>query len=167
MPEKDQLFSSKIKYNGIFSFADFYKFCYQWLTEEIGLGMGESKYAEKISGDSKNIDILWEGDMKMSDYFKFAIKVKFQILGLKKVEINQAGQKVETNKGSVEVAVKGILIRDYEGKFETNATQKFWRSVYEKWIIPSRIEQFEDKVIANCDEFLSQAKAFLDLEGKK
>ena len=41
------------------------------------------------------------------------------------------------------------------------------RGVYEKWVIPSRIEQFEEKLISDCDEFLSQAKAYLDLEGKR
>ena len=62
--------------------------------------------------------------------------------------------------------VKGVLVRDYDGKFESSASRKFYRSVYEKWIIPSRIEEFEEKVAVGCDTFLSQVKAFLDLEGK-
>jgi len=41
------------------------------------------------------------------------------------------------------------------------------RGIYEKWIIPSRINEFESKIIGDCDEFLSQAKGFLDIEGKK
>ena len=167
MPEKDQIFSSKAKYDGIFSFKDFYKFCFDWLTEETELNMAETKYSEKITGDAKNIDIEWEGYRKLTDYFKFTIKVTFKILNLKKVEINQGGVKVETNKGSVEIKVKGTLVHDWEGKFETSGRQKFWRSIYEKWIIPSRIDQFENKIISDCDEFISQAKAFLDLEGKK
>ena len=71
------------------------------------------------------------------------------------------------NNGSVEIKIKGTLIRDYEGKFETTSTKKFMRSIYEKWVIPSRLNEFEEKIIGDSDEFLSQAKAFLDLEGKK
>ena len=55
----------------------------------------------------------------------------------------------------------------YEGKFEKGAFRKFLRSIYEKWVIPARIEQYEEKLIGDCDEYLAQAKAFLALEGKR
>ena len=167
MAEKDTIFSSKMTYRGIFSFNEFYKFCYNWLTDEKGLIMSESKYYEKLTGDSKNIDIQWNGFKNFTDYFRFEIKVEFRVLGLKKIEMNQKGAKVETNTGSVEVKVKGILSRDYSGKFETSAFNKFIRSIYEKWVITSRIEEFMGKVAGECDEFLEQSKAYLDLEGKR
>jgi len=167
MAEKDKIFSSKIKYEGIVSFKDFYRFCYDWLTEETELLVSEKKYKEKLKVDAKDIDIEWVGERKVTDYFKFEIKAVFRILGLKNVEAIQSGVKVKTNQGSVEVTISGTLIRDYDGKFETTSGKKFMRSIYEKWVIPSRIEQFEDKLISDCDEFLSQAKAYLDLEGKR
>lgn len=167
MAEKDQIFSSKMKYDGIVSFKDFYRFCYDWLKEETELDVAEKKYSEKLKGDSKDIDIEWVGVRKVTDYFKFQIKVVFRILGLKDLEITQGGVKAKTNKGSVEIKVTGTLIRDYDSKFEVTAHKKFLRSIYEKWVIPSRIEQFEEKLISDCDEFLSQAKAYLDLEGKR
>ena len=58
MAEQDTIFSSSIKYSGLFSFASFYKFCYDWLSEEAGLDMSEGKYVEKISGDSKSKEII-------------------------------------------------------------------------------------------------------------
>lgn len=167
MPEEETIFSSKIKYGGIFSFKDFYKFCYEWLADESALSVTEEKYDEKLSGDSKNIEIEWACSKKVTDYFKFKIKVKFRIGNLKQTEVIQNGTKIKTNDGSVEVGIKGSLQRDYEGKFEKSATQKFMRSVYEKWVIPSRISEFEDKLASTCDTFLNQAKAWLDLEGQK
>ncbi len=167
MSEKEDIFSSKIKYEGIMDFKEFYKFCYQWLLEEMQLDVVEDKYAEKLSGDSKGIKAEWTGTRKVTDYFKFSINIKFEVLNLVNVEITQDGKKIKMNKGSVEVKVKGTLIRDYDGKFEKTATRKFMRSIYEKWVIPSRIEQFEAKLITDCNEFLAQGKAFLDLEGKR
>ena len=73
MTEKQQIFSSKVKYDGIFSFSSFYKFCYDHLTEEFGFYIAELKYAEKIMGDAKEIKIEWEGDKKITDYFKYII----------------------------------------------------------------------------------------------
>jgi hypothetical protein len=167
MAEKEQVFSSKIKYDGLLDFSDFYKFCYQWLNEESGFDLAETAYKEKIKGDSKEIEVEWKGKMEVTDYFKFEIKVEFKVIGLKDVEIVKDGIKKKINKGNIEIKIKGTLVRDYKGKFEISSTQKFMRSIYEKWIIPSRIEEYGGKLVGICDEFLSQGKAFLDLSGKK
>jgi hypothetical protein len=167
MAEKDKIFSSKIKYNGIVDFAAFYKFCYDWLKEETGLSVSESKYAEKLSGDSKNITVDWTGTREMSDYFKFEAKISFNVAGLTPVEITQDGKKIKTNKGSIEIGISGTLVKDPKGKFEKSGFQKMLRGIYEKMVISDRIEQMQGKVASDCDEFLSQAKAYLDLEGKK
>ncbi len=167
MAEKDKLFSSKIKYSGVVSFAEFYKFCYDWLKEETGLGLSEDKYAEKLSGDSKSIDIEWTGRREMSDYFAFEAKVSFKVIGLVNVEVSSDGKKIKTNRGSIEVGIRGSLIRDPKGRFEKNPFQRFLRGLYEKMIISSRIEEMQGKIVSDCDEFLSQTKAYLDLEGKR
>lgn len=167
MAEKDTVFSSKTTYNGIFNFGDFYNFCYMWLTEEIGLIVSEKKYSEKIVGDAKTIEIKWEGFKEMTDYFKMDVKVEFRIVNLTKIEINQGGVKINTNKGSVEMKIAGALTKDYHGKFETTGFKKFLRSTYEKWVIPSRIDEFQGKVAQECDEYLNQVKSYLDLEGKR
>ena len=167
MAEKDNIFSSKVKYGGLMDFKEFYKFCYQWLTEETGLDVAEGKYAEKISGDAKDIDVEWVGGRKITDYFKFEVKIAFKIIHLTKAEITQDRKKIKMDNGTVEVGVKGTLVRDYDGKFEKNSMQKFMRGIYEKWVIASRIEEYEGKLISDCNEFLDQAKAFLDLEGKR
>ncbi|MBI2056957.1 hypothetical protein HYT91_01755 [Candidatus Pacearchaeota archaeon] len=167
MTEKKEIFSSKMKYDGIFSFSGFYKFCYDYLTEELGFAVAESKYAEKIMGDAKEIRIEWEGERKVTDYFKNVIKVEFLIMGLKNVEVQREGKKIQTNKGVVEIKTKGIIVSDYEGKYDTSPNLRFFRGVYEKWIIPSTIEQIEDKLVSHCDGFLGEAKAYLDLEGKR
>jgi len=167
MPEKDKIYSSKVKYTGIFNFSEFYKFCHEWLTAEQEFEVIEEQYVEKLKEDKKDIEFKWTGSKKVTDYFKFEIKVEFRILGLEKVEVVENNAKVKTNKGNVEIKCSGTLIRDYESKFETNAFQKFLRGIYEKWVIPSRVGDYEDKLAGNCDEFLAQVKAYLDLEGKK
>ena len=167
MAEKETLFSSKIKYTGVFSFQDFYQFCYDWLIEEFELLVIEDKYIEKIEGDSKKVDIEWTGVKKVTDYFRYAVKVKFKIIGLKKVEVQRDGVKEKMNEGVIEVKVSSTLIRDWQGKFESNGFQKFLRTIYDKWVIPSRIDQVEGKLIGDSNEFLEQAKAYLDMSGKR
>lgn len=169
MTEENQIFSSSLKYTGIFSFKDFYEFCYDWLVEETGLDVAEEKYGEKLvkGGAEKEINVEWVGDKKLTDYFKFKMKIKFEIKMLKTVDVTVDGKKVKTNDGEVKMGIKGILVKDYQNKFERSASLKFLRAIYEKWIISSRVEQFEDKIIGDSDEFLAQAKAWLDLDGKR
>ncbi|PIO08252.1 hypothetical protein COU59_02170 [Candidatus Pacearchaeota archaeon CG10_big_fil_rev_8_21_14_0_10_34_12] len=167
MVEKEVVYSSKTKIKGIFSFEEYYKFCYKWLTEDLGLDVMETKYSEKIVGESKNIEVKWLGTRDVTDYFKFEVNVDFMVIGLKKAEIINEGVKIETNTGSVETKVKGTLAMDYKGKFEKDAFRKFLRGIYEKWVVPSLIDQQKVKLIEDCDEFLNQGKAFLDLEAKK
>ena len=104
---------------------------------------------------------------KFTDYFKFEIKVEFHILAMTEVELNQGGQKIKSNKGEIKTTVKGILIKDYDGKYDTSAFKQFLRGIYEKFIISSRVKEFEDKVAGYCDDFLEQSKAWLDIEGRK
>ncbi|MBU2104299.1 MAG: hypothetical protein KKF67_00785 [Nanoarchaeota archaeon] len=167
MVEENQIFSSNLKFTGIFTFSDFYKFCYDWLVEEIGLDVAEEKYGEKIKVNEKEIKVEWVGTKKLTDYFQFKMKVKFSLVMLKTVEVVQNGKKIKTNDGEVKVDVKGILVRDYQSKFEKTASMKFIRSIYEKWVITSRVEQFENKIFGDCDEFLAQAKSWLDMAGNR
>jgi len=165
--EKDTVFFSKMKYSGIFSYSGFYAFAHDWISEEMGLTVKEGKYSEKIKGDSKEVEFEWGCDKEVTDYFKVEMSVVVKVNPLKNVEVNQGGKKISTNNGSVEIKVKGVLIKDYDGKFEGTAFKKFMRSVYEKWIIPSKIDEISGKFAGDCDEFLGQSKAYLDLEGKR
>jgi len=167
MPEEDTIIKSSVKHKGFFTFADLYRFAYDWLKDETGLDVTEDKYGEKLAGNEKEIDVEWTGEKKLTDYFKIKVKVEFEIKKLKEVEIQQEGKKIKTNQGDVKITAKGILIKDYDGKFERTAFRKFLRSVYERWIITSRVDQFEDKVFEDVDEFLAQIKAWLALEGKR
>ncbi len=166
--QEETIFSSKISYNGIFSFKDFYIFCSNWLRDETQVSdFIEDKYSEKLAGDVKNIDIEWTGLKNYTDYFRLKMKIIFMIRGMAQVKVKKEGVEMETNKGSIEVRVKGTLVKDYQNKFQTTAFKKTLRGFYEKYIIQATIREFKGRIMTECDEFLTQAKAFLELEGRK
>jgi len=165
MVEKDLMYKGKIKHGGIFHFKDFYSFAYDWFISE-DYDLVEKKYTEKVSGDAKEIEIIWEGYKRVSDYFRFVIKVRWLILGMKDVEVQREGKKVKMNSGTLEVAFQAILEKDYENRWENKPLFKFLRGVYDRYIIRSRIDTYEQKVILELLEFIDQVKAFLALESK-
>lgn len=164
MVEKDNVFKGKIKHSGIFDFKELYTFSYNWLVDE-GYEVTEKKYSEKIVPGAKEIDIEWNAYKKISDYFRFNIKMYWRIVGLVDVEVEENGKKRKMNKGTTEIKFSAILEKDYENRWENNPIAKFLRGVYDRYVIRGRIEQYEGKIFAENDELIAQIKSFLAIEG--
>ncbi|MBS3079056.1 hypothetical protein J4218_02970 [Candidatus Pacearchaeota archaeon] len=165
MSEKDKVYQGKVKQSGIFSFKDLYAFLYSWLKEE-GYDIVEKSYSEKISGDSKQIEITWEAAKEVSDYFKFQIKVEWQILGMKSVDVQKEDKKIKMDSGSLEVKFKGVLLKDYEDRWENQPFWKFMRGIYDRYVIKSRIDEYQIKLIEEVEDMVSQCKSFLAIEAR-
>jgi len=165
MSEKDKVYQGKVKQSGIFSFKDLYSFLYDWLKEE-GYDVTEKSYSEKVTGDSKQIEITWEDTREVSDYFRFLIKVEWQILGMKSVEVQKDDKKIKMDSGSMEVKFKGVLLKDYEDRWENQPFWKFMRGVYDRYVIKSRIDEYQIKLIEEVEDIVSQCKSFLSIEAR-
>jgi hypothetical protein len=165
MPEKDTIYKGKIKQTGVFDFKDFYSFTYDWLMSE-NYDVTEKSYSEKVSGESKDVDINWEASKKVSDYFKFVIKLEWKILGMKKTKVKKGDREVSMDTGQVEIKFSAVLVKDYEGRWETNAFSKFLRGVYDRYIVRQRINEYEGKLIGELNEIVDQCKSFLAIEAK-
>ena len=166
MAEKNTQYSEKLKHKGNFIFKDIYTYTYEWLIGE-GYEVAEKKYSEEIESDAKKLEIEWEAKKKVSDYFRFIIKIDWKVLRMKEIEVVKEGKKIKMNSGQIELGVKGILVKDYENRWEDHPFWKFLRGVYDRYIIKSRIIEYESKIIEEASEFVDQCKAFLVLEGKK
>jgi hypothetical protein len=165
MAERGTIFKGKIKQGGIFSFKDFYAFAYDWLREE-NYDMFETNYTEKVKGDAKQLEIKWEAHKEISDYFKFVIKMQWFVLGMKTVEVVKDGKKVKMDSGLLEIKFHSMLVRDYENRWEDHPFWKFLRGLYDRYIIRTRGDDFEIRLIEETDEFVSQCKAFLAIAGQ-
>ncbi len=166
MAEISPVYEGKVVHAGIFDFKDVYKFIYDFFSG-YEYAVIEQKYSEKIKAAGKDIDIAWLCLRKISDYFRFRIKVTIKVTGMAAVELMQEGVKIKRDKGEIEIKIGSYLERDYEHKWESNPLTKFLRGVYDKYIIKTRIEAYEDQLGAEVDESIAQIKSFLALEGKR
>jgi len=166
MSQKDTVLAEKTKHSGIFNFTELYDYIYDWFTEE-GYTIIERKYTEKTLGDSKSIHIDWACERRVTDYFKFRIESIWMVSGLKKVEVKKGDEKITMNTGTIEIKWFAKLIKDYENRWESHPFWKFIRGIYNRYIIRSRMDYYEDRVEDDLREIYSQIKAFLVLEGKR
>ena len=164
MVEKDVVYKGKVKHKGLFDFPEIYRFCYEWMIERDYL-VTEKTYSEKITPGGKELEIIWEARRKISDYFRFVMKVKWRVFGMTTVEIEENGKKLKMDKGQVELKIEATLEKDYEHRWENNAFTKFLRGVYDRYIIRGRIDQYEGKIFVEADEFIAQIKSFLAISG--
>ena len=166
MAEKNTVFKGKIKQEGIFNFQEFYSFAYDWLKGE-GYSVKEKVYGEKVMGDAKEVEIEWEAKKKISDYFRFGIKMNWKILRMKKIKIKRENKEVNMNSGLVEIKFNAVLVKDYESRWEDAPIWKFLRGIYDRYIIKSRITQYEENLTEELDELIAQCKSFLTIEAKR
>lgn len=166
MVEKEEVIKEKISHSGIFSFSEFYSYAHSWLKDE-DYGVAEEKYNEKVSGNTRDIAIEWKATKQTSDYFKESWKIEFEVEGLTDVEVEIDGKKKKTNKGKVTVNIKAALLKDPESKWGGSSFNRFLREIYNKYIIPKRLENVQERIISDVKDFKEELKAFLELTGKR
>ena len=166
MAEKDVVIKEVIKYAGYGDFKNFYSYAHDCLKGE-KYSVTEDSYTEKVKGSSKEVEIAWTASKKLTDYFKVEIGVKWRILGMEDVDVEIDGKKKKMNKfAEVKIEAKGTLIHDYSNQWNKNAQTNFFKSLYNKYIIPDRTEQMKDKVEQDIKDFKEEMKALMELTGK-
>lgn len=166
MAERELIVKEKVEIGGIYDFGAAYGYAYSWLKNN-NYGVNEDKYSEKISGNTKEVDVEWRCSKKISDYFKYEIFVRWEIKNMTDVEVEIDGKKKKMNKGKLTIELKATLVRDYLSKWEGSATLKFFRDIYNKYVIPQRANNMEDQLSDEVRAFKEEMKAFLELSAKR
>lgn len=169
--EKDRVYKGKVKHSGIFDFKAFYDFLYDYLMDS-HYDVFEKKYGEIKKAESKNLDIFWEAKKPMasigkgpSKYFVAQIQVRYTVLGLQKVKVKRDNEEVSMDSATLELDFTADLIKDPENKWD-GPFYKFLRNLYDKYIIKSRIEDYEMEVYQDVSEVINAVKAYLSIEGR-
>jgi hypothetical protein len=164
MSQASKVYEQKVKKKGYWEFKGLYEFCYLWFKDR-DYKLEEKEYTEKDTG-KKEVQIKWEAKKKVSDYFQNKIVLKWHILQLEDVEIERGGKKIKTNKGDLKLDLKVDLISDYEGRWEDKAFNKFLRGLYDKFVIKTTTDEYEERLKESALKFVADAKAFLELDGR-
>lgn len=165
MAEKSTVSKEVIKHKGFWNFSDFYSFCFDFLKDK-EYTVKEKSYTEKLSGAGKEILIEWDAEKKVTDYFKNHVSVKWHVTQLKDAEIERDGKKESTNKGDLKITIEAALEKDYEDRWENKPIWKILRGIYEKYIIRTTIDEYEDHARGPALEMVSEIKSFLQLSGR-
>ena len=165
MSEEIKSYKGKVKEKGFFDFGTTYEYLYDYLMDE-DYNVFEKSYLEKKRGDSKEVEIIWHAIKSISDYFTIQIKTEWLILGLKSVEVeNESGKKIKMDSGTVEIRIKGLLIKDPNDMWE-GSPWKSLKKIYDKYIIKKRIENYDEIVKEETNQYINYIKSILKIESQ-
>ena len=165
MAQKKQIYKEKVKQTGYWQYTEIYDMLFNWLKDN-DYKLKEELYNEKLQSNGKELIIKWAADRKVTDYFKYLIKLDWHILGMKDAEVEIDGKKISTNKGEIGIDFAATIVKDYEKRWEDKPLWKFLRSVYEKYIIRKTIDEYEDDLEDEVKELISDFKAFLRIPAR-
>jgi len=155
---------TKLKTKATFEFDILYAKMKYWF-EFKGYG-DESKnfkeefYIERNTANGKSYEIKWKGEKTVSDYFSNIIEIEFAIVGLKDIEVTENNKKLKMHQASVEMKFSSSLVRNRQGKWSKDSIIK---SIYEKFIIPTRIEQYKIMLYEETYNLINEVKVMLNI----
>ena len=165
MPKEDSIIrDAKIKYKGIFDFKLLYKNLRDWLMAE-GYSDpcegGEKKYCEKIKPAGKQIEVVWKSSKSEEvGYFNLKLDVNFFINALNEVEVERDGKKIKLDNCEIEMAFSSSLERNASKIWDENGLMF---KIYEKYIIPYKIEQFKIELYKDTNNLMDEVKNFFNI----
>lgn len=180
MAEDVDVVKLAIKYKDVFNFDELYKLMHLWLKEnswvdpvftfpEFKEGEGhEISYLEKdTASGAKDQIIVWELEKipHNSPYFKYKLKIEFKTIQLKPVEIVHEDQKVKAHLGELGLEMKGVLVLDYQDKWDENGFLKSFHPLWKKRIYKKQIGDHKDELQKDVENLHGAIKRYLNLKG--
>ena len=153
-----------IKFSGIFDFAGLYAHVVTWLKAKEYL-FSETKYNYKPAGVGHEVEIAWEAEKKVTEWYKQKYEIEIKLWDYNEIEVIQEGKKQNLVKGRIQIIIKGKVLFDYEKKFEgTKALVKirdwFQKHIYRRYYEFKIWDPFYHEVYA----LHSEIKEFLQMQ---
>lgn len=166
MGEKQKYFTKTFKFDGIFSYKEFFRIMDVWFRDKF-YDKYEKRNEEFQNPDgSKNIEMEFVPWKKYTDYYKGMIKIEMQITKMKEVEIEKDGKKVRLNKGSISFKMTGYLVVDYENKWNKTVSY-FIRDIFDKFVNRRITKKYHDILFDDCNDLYNNLTSYININAYK
>ena len=162
MPDKDPIIKEgKVKYSGPFDLELLYKKLQEWIRRARFKPPQEKRYVERVKPFGKIVDIAWEtSKAQLDEYLKMELEVRFLIVGLSDIEVDQGGKKVKLQKADLEITFSSALVRNAKSEWTDKSVM---RKLYERYIIPDKVEYYKIELYKDTEKVMDETKNFLAL----
>lgn len=154
-----KIFFHRIERHGIFDVNLIYKEIKEWFAEN------NYTYVEKENTTNKKdkgveIKITMLADRDVTDYFKFAIEIKYLIVETQKVKVKDK----LLDRGYFRAFFKAELVLDHKHLWAKNRLSKLLRFIYNNFIIKNKIDDVYSPALKfEADDAFNTMKEALDM----
>lgn len=152
----------KFEYNGIFDIHNLFKHIQSWLLERAY----EKKVSKNFQFDGKTGKFIeWQIEpwKKISDYYRFIIKLRILIYDMNDVEVEKGEKKVKLGQGRVICVLDAFLEHDYEHRWDDNPMMFFIRTMYDKFLFKAYTERFEQRLTYDAHHLFDSIESYFNV----
>lgn len=162
MPDRDVIVKEgKVKYTGPFDLELLYRKLQEWIKRARFKAPREKRYVERVKPFGKIVDISWDASKEQLDgYLRMELEVKFLIVGLGDIEVDQGGRKIKLQKGDLEITFSSTLVRNAKGEWPDKSVM---RRLYERYVVPEKVEFYKIELYKDTEKVMDETKNFLAL----
>jgi len=147
---------------GIFELLEVYTHAYEWLKWRHYV-VNEKKYKETLRAKGREIKIEWACTRDIDEYTRFEIDVRWHVIGVNDIAVEQGNRKVKLQKGEIVIFVSAIIVYDYDDQWEGSVFLKFLKSFFERYLYAGTSEKLKAQLWKEGWEFYNEMKSFLNL----
>lgn len=163
----------EIEHEEVFHLKNLYKLMYEWLVDEgfVSVDTGDDKmeslYIDHTypNGDKEH-QIWWRAVQvpKDNNYYRYFLKIDWQTLYMKKIEIMHKGQKFTTNKGDVILRIEGWLQLDYQDKWKKNPLLRIFDEWFRRRFYLEKVKSYRHDLYLTTFRLHQTIKQYLELK---
>jgi hypothetical protein len=160
---KTLIWMRPLKYSGLVDLRGLYAIMDKWMAEN-HYNKNERRNHESVSEEGKQIileELPWK---KLSDYAKCEMRIYIEMTNLKEEVVTRNGLKHKYFHGDIFFSFDCYLVTDYEGHWESKPAYYFLRFIVDKFVYKSYTGRFEQEATSDCNEFINEIKAYLNME---
>src|SRR3989344_1188809 len=91
-----------VKYRGTFDFIGLYNLLFSWLKDR-NYRPVEKKHKEKAGGDGREVEIVMEGELEVTEYINYKMSFSIHTWDMKTMEVKEGDQVKKTDWARLEV----------------------------------------------------------------
>ncbi len=156
-----------------FHLKNLYKLVHEWLGDEefVSVDTGDDKveylYIDKmLPAGNKEHRIWWRAIQvpRGNRYYRYFLKIDWQTLNVKTVEIMHKGQKFKTNKGEVTIWIEAWLQLDYRNEWADHPFLKHFDRWFRERFYLEKIKSYRDDLYRTAFRLNQTIKQYLELK---
>lgn len=167
MAERDVIIDkSRTEYEGLFDLREFMNQI-KALGNDKGYFTIEKRHVESITPEGKFIEFDIVLTKKFTDYARSDIVFWIQAANVKEKIVTVKKHKQRLLHGRLIVLVDGVLVTDYEKRWEVKPVFYVIRSIFERYVYSSLISKLKTQVTEDTNFMIDNLKSYLNLEKYK